>query len=158
VHRRLSVSVGALLAGVIALLAAGGSAAASAGRWVAHDLGAQVSYDSGDGGLYVGSDDGRINERGQVVGATWDGSHARAFLWEHGQLRYLGVLPGDTDSSAVGVNDRGQIVAVSWKGSAGYEKPRAFLWESGKMRALGPLDPSAGGGFREPRAGSARDE
>jgi len=67
----------------------------------------------------------------------------RAFLWQNGHLRNLGVLPGDTDSSVIAMNDRGQIVGASWvysESGPGHPDPgHAFLWEHGQMRDLGVL-------------------
>lgn len=51
----------------------------------------------------------------------------------------LGVLPGATFSSAVGINDSGQVVGTTiYPGGVG-SKTRAFLYSGGKMTDLGTL-------------------
>jgi probable HAF family extracellular repeat protein len=112
---------------------------------VVRDLGVRVIHDeSDDGTLSVAPNDPAINERGQVAGtSTTAAGYSRAFLWEDGRVRDLGVLPGDTNSGVVAINDRGQVVGTSWTYAttgAGHPFPgHAFLWENGRMRDLGVL-------------------
>lgn len=85
-----------------------------------------------------------INERGQVAGwATAEGDGTvRAVLWDQGEARDLGVLPG-TDgepgrySLAHGINNLGQVVGRAYAASGA---EHAFLWsESSGMIDLGTL-------------------
>jgi probable HAF family extracellular repeat protein len=81
-----------------------------------------------------------MNDRADVVGYATTTRRTRAFLWEGGRLRDLGVLPGKTDSRAVGINERGQVVGVSFRqSSAGDRAPRAFIWQDGRLTDLGAL-------------------
>ena len=74
-----------------------------------------------------------INGSGQVVG-VFDG---RAFLWQAGERRDLGTLPGHASSAARAINAFGQIAGESV--SPGGLITRAVLWEAGTPRELGPL-------------------
>jgi probable HAF family extracellular repeat protein len=76
-----------------------------------------------------------INDRGQVVGESAPaGGFIHAFLWQHGRMFDLGVLPGDESSFAYDINNRGQIVG---EGSRGLEV-RALLWDRGEIVNLTP--------------------
>ena len=119
-----------------------------------------VMMDLGD--LYAGPRRTRasaMNERGQIVGSAYNGSnglagdgyYARAWLWENGTMRALGVLgsypcpyePQEwcDSSSATDINELGQIVGAS---SDSTGKLRAVLWENDAMRELGvPSDESS---------------
>src|SRR5436190_4375675 len=71
-----------------------------------------------------------INNHGVVVGNVNDpvASKTRAFIWEKGVMRDLGVLPGHT-TRALAINDRGQVL--------GYvEGVGAFLWENGQVQMI----------------------
>ena len=103
-----------------------------------------------------------INEHGQVIGSSFtrqepdeartvlDGQAAygeRAFLWQDGEMRDLGTLPGTAFSSPGALNDRGEVIGISYRRMNEYGiplDPRAFVWESGAMTEL-PLLP--GGKF-----------
>ena len=132
---RRSMVVAALVAVVLVwVLASASSQAATQGRWVMTDLGT-LGRDYSEA---VG-----INERGDVIGKSWDGGNAwddygsrkRAFLWQDGRERDLGSLGGQT-SYAHDINEKGQIVGeASTKGG----NLHAFLWQNGKMRDLGTL-------------------
>lgn len=77
-----------------------------------------------------------VNNRGQVVGTSWD-SRPHAILWdERGGMRDLGTLPGFTGSQAFDINDTSQVVGTLSSATEGH----AFLWdERGGMRDLGTL-------------------
>ena len=86
-----------------------------------------------------------VNNLGQIVG-TMGGEFgtpgSRAFLWENGTIRDLGVLPGMTYSSAEKINESGEVVGASGNGS----EQLAFVWtEAGGMRALSSLGGSHSG-------------
>lgn len=72
-----------------------------------------------------------INEAGQIVGSI-DG---RATLWQGGDARDLGTLPGDASSAAHGINAAGHAVGVS----SGSAQARAVLWRAGGVQDLGAL-------------------
>jgi probable HAF family extracellular repeat protein len=86
----------------------------------------------------------RVNDAGQVVGYGFaedlsNGQVGRrhAFLWTSSSgMQDLGVLPGHTDSEALGINDAGQVIGESHDDrSAG--NGRAFLWTTtGGMQTL----------------------
>jgi probable HAF family extracellular repeat protein len=73
-----------------------------------------------------------LNNAGQVVGfgrtATIGPEHA--FLWQHGELADLGVLPGGITSQALGINELGMIVGLS---KASLTNERTFVWQGGIM-------------------------
>ena len=94
--------------------------------------GAMQDIGGGAGGVSISIAYG-INGSGQVVGA-FDG---RAFLWQAGERRDLGTLPGHASSAARAINAFGRIAgeSVSPDGLIA----RAFLWEDGAMRDLGAL-------------------
>jgi probable HAF family extracellular repeat protein len=82
-----------------------------------------------------------INDRGQVVGESAPaGGFIHAFLWQHGRMTDLGVLPGDENSFAYDINNRGQIVG---EGARGLEV-RALLWDRGGIVNLNPPGASYG--------------
>lgn len=79
-------------------------------------LGGSVSYAYG------------INNMGQIVGRSQDGSPQRAnlpFVWENGVMQSLANIG---DGTAFGINDSGQVV-----GRTGY---KGFLWQDGTVRYL----------------------
>jgi probable HAF family extracellular repeat protein len=71
-----------------------------------------------------------INNQGVVVG-TVNGADftTRAFIWENGVMRDLGVDPGHY-TSAKAINDRGQVLGIS-------ETYGVFLWENGQIQSTG---------------------
>jgi probable HAF family extracellular repeat protein len=69
-----------------------------------------------------------INAHGVVLGrSTGPGGIGRAFVWENGVMRDLGVYPGRW-VSPLAINDRGQILAVV--------DDSAFLWEGGHTQTI----------------------
>jgi len=79
-----------------------------------------------------------INDKnGEVVGTSGTSSRKRGFLWtRRDRMLDLGVLPGDTDSEAVGINNRSEIVGVSTSPLGN----QAFVWtRAGGMQSLGTL-------------------
>jgi probable HAF family extracellular repeat protein len=84
-----------------------------------------------------------INNTGQIAGEMWpvierteDGfplmSGPRAFLWENGLVRDLGVAGGASD-----INAGGQI--VGYLSEERVFRDRAFLWQDGRVTELGHL-------------------
>ena len=71
-----------------------------------------------------------LNDQGQVIGdATFSDGSSRAFLWQSGMgITDLGVVAGDTNSSALSINDAGQVVGTSQ--AAGGQPPHGFLWQA----------------------------
>ncbi len=78
-----------------------------------------------------------INGRGQVVGAAYTASGEKhAALFSGSKVTDLGVLPGDTESTAFAINDAGQIVGESFHWESGNIISHAVLWEHGRARDL----------------------
>jgi probable HAF family extracellular repeat protein len=97
-----------------------------------------------------------VNNSGQIVGTAYIRGFpaypyvgaAHAFLWDPTSgTRFLGHLPGDTQSEATDINDAGQVVGTS--GIIGPDPPpdmmhptyylarQDFLWQSGTFTGLG---------------------
>jgi probable HAF family extracellular repeat protein len=75
-----------------------------------------------------------INNHGVVVGTANGPDYGtdqktRAFIWENGVMRDLGVDPGRA-TSAIAINDRGQVLGIS-------ETYGVFLWENGQIQSTG---------------------
>jgi uncharacterized membrane protein len=79
-----------------------------------------------------------VNDKGQIVGER-DG---RALLWENGETRDLGMLPGDRSSLARSINTSAQIVGES-VGVDGVS--RAVLWQAGSLSDLNTRIPTGSG-------------
>ncbi len=126
----------------------------------------------------IGFDPSAMNNRGQVVGAIYDGTASSAVRWQNGTTSNLG--PGQT----VDINERGQIVGrrdervvvwrnrttidlgpgvpvainergeVTWLTLTSTGIGHAFLWRAGTTTDLGTL----GGGWSIPTAISNRGQ
>ncbi|NLU79666.1 HAF repeat-containing protein [Micromonospora sp. HNM0581] len=131
---RLAAAVTASVLVVSALIVLPATAASAALAYRAVDLGTL-------GGAASAAT--ATNDRGTVVGWSMTADGARhAFLWRHGTMTDLGVLPGHVESTAVDVNERGEVVGTS----TGPELvTRAVLWRNGQMIDLGTL----GGDYSE---------
>jgi probable HAF family extracellular repeat protein len=80
-----------------------------------------------------------INDRGQVVGWSYDASQdTAAFLWETGHISNLGVLPGYHGAEANSINNEGWIVGrcINSNNSSDYA---AFIVSNGVMHELSSL-------------------
>ena len=55
------------------------------------------------------------------------------------RLRDLGALPGDGNTSGLGINDQGVITGIS--AAADFSSFRAFVWSGGVMMDLNQLSP-----------------
>lgn len=79
-----------------------------------------------------------INNVDQVVGYDMEPGtrNARAVMWDHGTVTYLGSFGGAGISTAYDINDSGQIVGQSRTGAG---RLRGFLWENGVLTNLGTL-------------------
>ena len=78
-----------------------------------------------------------INNVGEVAGeADLNADDSHAFLFSHGRIKDLGVLPGGMYSRALGINDSRKIVGddVSPDGDS-----RAILWNNGIPLNLGVI-------------------
>jgi len=80
-----------------------------------------------------------VNERGQVVGASYTNSIPNPttglptldpYLWEKGAMIDLGTL-GGTNGSAFLLNNRGDVIGTS--NLAGDQTSHPFLWHDGKL-------------------------
>ncbi|WP_298232412.1 PEP-CTERM sorting domain-containing protein [uncultured Azohydromonas sp.] len=95
-------------------------------RYRIHNLGVLQADDSAS--LARG-----INNDGWVVGYTQNSSGAAytAFLYNHGQMKSLGLLDGARGEMAYDVNDRGQVVGNVFNPVTRARYP--FLYESGHI-------------------------
>jgi len=71
-----------------------------------------------------------INSQGVVVGnANGADGKTRAFIWENGVMRDLGVSPGH-NTAALAINDRGQVLGT-------IDAYTMFLWDNGAAQVIG---------------------
>ena len=108
---------------------------------------------------YAFSQANGINNRGEIVGVSckqapyrilnnpwppFNDPSCRAFHWQNGVMRNLGVSPGGTFSSAQAINNRGQVVgsgdaiATDYPYWSVYEV-RALIWDKGTPTAISPI-------------------
>lgn len=100
-----------------------------------------------------------INDRGEVVGASYNGIDPvsgtpllEAVLWKDGAVIDLGDLPGGNQSIANGINERGDVVGASVNATTdpfpnlwpilffnNVTEPHAVLWRDGTITDLGTL-------------------
>jgi probable HAF family extracellular repeat protein len=87
-----------------------------------------------------------INESGQITGQGQNpGGQPRAFLWEGGEMKDLGVPTGGNLSRARGINDSGDVVG-EWRILVNRQQRfKAFLYEDGQMKDLNSLVPASSG-------------
>jgi probable HAF family extracellular repeat protein len=83
-----------------------------------------------------------INNFDQIAGIGYlpDDRTMHAAIWNHGVIRDLGVLPGDTISEAWGINDLGAVVGFSYNPQTYTERP--VLWVGGKIFDLSTMVPA----------------
>lgn len=98
---------------------------------VLRDLGVLAHVPCADGATPMDCGGGTandINAHGVVVGwSTGPDNVSRAFVWENGVMRDLGVDPGQP-TRASAINDRGQILGTS--------RGIPFLWEDGVTQSI----------------------
>jgi probable HAF family extracellular repeat protein len=144
-HPRMMALVAATVAGCLALLinfvwglVAASTASAASTTYAIKEIGP----------LYGGiSEVNDINDSGQVVGRANTPTGAYAFLYEDGQIQYLGTLPDATcqSSAALGINDSGQVVGYSCASDGLFH---IFLYSEGTgMQDLGVLGGACPGPF-----------
>jgi probable HAF family extracellular repeat protein len=68
-----------------------------------------------------------INNLGQVVAGTFDGTRPHAFVWDNGKITDVPTLGGDF-IAAYGINDAGQVVGWSQVTPDPQAPRHAFLW------------------------------
>jgi len=81
---------------------------------------------------------GDINDRGQVIGVSQlpSSTTSHAVLWDDGQIADLGVLPGDSLSSAAFITQSGLVVGMSLNDVFAGGHP--FRWERGVLLPMSP--------------------
>jgi probable HAF family extracellular repeat protein len=75
-----------------------------------------------------------INNHGLIVGTEFE---TFGWLWEEGQVTWLGSLTPGSGSGPTDINDLGQV--VGWSSVPLPDYKHAFLWENGVMTDLGTL-------------------
>jgi probable HAF family extracellular repeat protein len=77
-----------------------------------------------------------INNLGQVVGESYDGSTNRAFLWDSVSGMQPLSTPNDGSwSRANAINNSGQIAGEDWNSGT-----QAFMWDNGNPQSIGLTD------------------
>jgi probable HAF family extracellular repeat protein len=78
-----------------------------------------------------------INADGVVVGRSSADTLFRAFIWEDGAMRDLGVFPGHT-TAAWQINDRGQVIGSVGSAYLGFEgrTDTTFFWDAGHVQIV----------------------
>ena len=98
-----------------------------------------------------------VNNHGQVVGGAENSTPSncaspfpkfqfRPVVWEHGQIRELPRLPGDSNGRAYASNGRGQIVGQSTRCSTSI-RTSPVLWEGNSVASLGSFGGTSGYAF-----------
>ena len=84
-----------------------------------------------------------INNRGQVVGSSFLAGDTlqHAYLWQHGRMTDLGMLPGDVQSFAADITDQGRVLGLSCSS----DRCRPVLWRGGQIVDLTPAIPASSG-------------
>ena len=77
-----------------------------------------------------------INDLGQVVGYSYNGSTLRPFIYSNGTISDLGSIPGATESYALSINNAGQVTGYVITGQGGWPS-WATLWQNGTVTNLG---------------------
>jgi probable HAF family extracellular repeat protein len=75
-----------------------------------------------------------ISADGVVVGTSGADSLYRAFIWENGEMRDLGVFPGHY-TQALTINDRGQVLGIV---GHTYGRDTTFFWDDGHVQIIVP--------------------
>jgi probable HAF family extracellular repeat protein len=80
-----------------------------------------------------------INNAGDVVGYSFDGTFTSAILYKNGQPRVLGGLPGFEAHVATGISDSGLVVGYSSKidANGGFFGQHAWILDKGVFTDLG---------------------
>ena len=81
-----------------------------------------------------------INNKGQVIGAAPTGSTYQAWMWQNGNITYLGSM-GNAGSCPVALNNAGQVIGYTI--NANNTMGPWFIWQNGVMSTISGL-PDAG--------------
>lgn len=103
-----------------------------------NDLNSLVPTNSG----WVLASAAAIGDGGEIAGIAISNGFSRPFLYSGGAVTILDVLPGGSDSVALGLNTNGQVVGYSTIPGL-YMNAHAFLCSGGVLTDLGDL----GGAF-----------
>jgi len=83
-----------------------------------------------------------INSLGNIVGSGWTNQEHSAFYFSSGFVSGIGILPGGTNSYALGMNISNQVVGAS---TVKHGEVRGFLWENGVLKDLNTFIPRSSG-------------
>lgn len=80
-----------------------------------------------------------INNRGDIVGYSFDGTFTTAVLYRNGHPQDLGGLPGFEAHVATAISESGLIAGIStqFEVTAGFFGAHAWLWQRGVFTDLG---------------------
>jgi probable HAF family extracellular repeat protein len=86
------------------------------------------------------SDADAVNNRGQVVGRSGNGSRTQAFIWDPDNgMRSLGSLAGGSEFPS-DIDDQGTVVGTSWLLPTAPSPQTAFVWKATSgMQDLGAV-------------------
>lgn len=94
-----------------------------------------------------------INDAGQVVGASYDGTVVRLVLWDHGSMVEIPaetLWDGPVEVGPAAINARGEVVGTAFL--AGTDQSRAFHYYRGQLTSMNSVTDEHGFFFNIARA------